>query len=373
MGAGTLVSAANLAWSIYKSCKAAPGSFENISGEVLSLKGLLRQVDETLSGHKLSTSTQQRLDDIVKACQATLDDLQSLVKQYESLATKRKRAWDLWNWSENQVSLLRSRLISNVTMLSAFLKYSPFISIMGDEDILISGSTSQPIIEQKIKQFIREVQAGEHEGSILSTVDSLAEDDEDRWRMFRKELEENGVSVEALDANKEFIINQISEAIKSGAFEEQISVTPPHETDPHVLLIDQDQGAKSLTEAANAIPDQDLGTYAGSGGKPPRDYSEEQNSIKYKTSSKRTPRLILTLFTRVLGYNNAFIEACSPMDLTRAGRLLEKGADIKCHLYWKHHFVSERYRNRHCHWTRRQKGSFMASRPRSQDPTDKKP
>jgi len=48
-----------LAWTVYKSCRDAPESFNNISVEVLSLHALLKEVEETISDHPLLNQNKQ--------------------------------------------------------------------------------------------------------------------------------------------------------------------------------------------------------------------------------------------------------------------------------------------------------------------------
>lgn len=71
--------------------------------------------------------------------------------------------------------------------------------------------------------FLQDFRDGKHEGSIISTqtVDSVSADERQAWRAIRKELEDDGISVAAFDANKGFVVNWFKIAISTGAFEEQ--------------------------------------------------------------------------------------------------------------------------------------------------------
>jgi hypothetical protein len=84
-------------------------------------------------------------------------------------------------------------------------------------------STSQANVERKLDDFLREFREGRREGSVISTqtVDSLCAGNKQIWRAIRKELEEIGVTVAAFNNNKDFIITWFSNAVASGAFEEQ--------------------------------------------------------------------------------------------------------------------------------------------------------
>ncbi|MCJ1246454.1 hypothetical protein MMC30_003661 [Trapelia coarctata] len=177
---GDFIAVGNLAWTVYKSCKGAPGSFQNISSEVLSLHALLQETREALSAHPLPVSKQANLGIVLGGCQGVLDDLQSLIEKYKSLGTQSKRTWD--------------RL-----------------------------GISQISVEQKLDEFLREFREGRREGSVVTTqtVESLSADDRETWRLIRKELEEIGITVAAFEANKSYIINWFAEAVSSGAFTEE--------------------------------------------------------------------------------------------------------------------------------------------------------
>ena len=119
---GDFLAVGTLAWDVYKSCRAAPDSFTNISNEVLSLHAVLKEADETIFKSPQSPERQARLKTIGDGCQYVLDDLQALVDKYESLGTQSKRTWDRINWGSEDISDIRSRLISNATMLTVFIR-----------------------------------------------------------------------------------------------------------------------------------------------------------------------------------------------------------------------------------------------------------
>lgn len=204
-GVGDFVAVGTLAWNVFKSCKAAPESFGNISVEVLSLHAVLKEGEETLFVRPLPPARAERLSVIKDGCDKVLVDLQSLVQKYQSLGTQSKRTWDRMKWGNEGIAEIRARLTSNATMLTAFI------------------STSQVSVEAKLDKFIEEFQQGKKEGSVVSlqTVDSLSADDRAVWRTIRKELEDIGISVAAFDANRNFIFDWFVAAVETGAFEEQ--------------------------------------------------------------------------------------------------------------------------------------------------------
>ncbi|KAK2789307.1 hypothetical protein FQN53_002149 [Emmonsiellopsis sp. PD_33] len=210
-----LISLTTLSWNLYKSCKSAPASFASLSSEVLSLHAVLKEAEETLfpqqhdsteekpSHHSTSISptAQENLRTITDGCHAVLVDLQLLLDRYESIGRKRSNAWERVKWGGEDLSELRSRLMTNVSMLNTFITISQF-AVRKKLDRYLSRRRS------KRESFLSE-----------ETVDSLPLDEKVTWRMIRKELEDIGITVAAFDANKEFILNWFAEAVEAGDFQ----------------------------------------------------------------------------------------------------------------------------------------------------------
>ncbi|KAL8990426.1 MAG: hypothetical protein Q9177_000913 [Variospora cf. flavescens] len=186
-GVGDFLALGQLAWSVYKSCKDAAGSFQDISLEVLSLHAVIKEFEDNLQGSTLPSSQRTGLESVAEGCRNVLKDLQTLTGRYHSLGTKTKRTYDRLAWGQEDITGLRSRLISNTVLLNAFI------------------STSQIIVQNRLERYLNEVRQGHREGSVLSNQ-SLSSDDKATWREIRKELEDIGISVAAIRANKAFII-----------------------------------------------------------------------------------------------------------------------------------------------------------------------
>ena len=124
-GVGDFITLGTLAWKVYKSAKSAPESFQKIHIEVLSLKAVLDEAQETIFKRPLEPKREERLQIIVKGCHSTLTDLDELISKYESLGTQTKRTWDRMRWCKEGILELRARLGNHVTMLTAFIRYAP--------------------------------------------------------------------------------------------------------------------------------------------------------------------------------------------------------------------------------------------------------
>ncbi|MCJ1469020.1 hypothetical protein MMC07_007652 [Pseudocyphellaria aurata] len=207
VSAGDFALLGQLAFRIYKACKDAPDSFKNLSQEVSSLHMVLKEVEETLSDSGLSAPQQSRLQCVGDGCRVVLENLQCSLDKYNSLGTKSKRTWDRLGWGSKDIAELRSRLISNTVMLTTLV------------------NTFQINVHKKLDMIKQKYQDGKHEGSMVSTqtVETLSADEQQAWRAIRKELENIGISVEAFEAKKDFILNWLRIAISTGAFEEQTS------------------------------------------------------------------------------------------------------------------------------------------------------
>src|ERR1700733_15560938 len=106
-GVGDFIAIGTLALNLYKSCKEAPESFGNISSEVLSMHIVLKEVEEEVLARPLAPTKQERLEAIGEGCHLVLNDLDNLVKRYQSLGTQSKRTWDRMRYSMEDITELR--------------------------------------------------------------------------------------------------------------------------------------------------------------------------------------------------------------------------------------------------------------------------
>ena len=120
---GDFIALGTLAWRVYKSCKEAPESFQDISSEVLSLYVVLKEAEETVFAQQLSPAKQERLNVVGDGCYLVLTDIDNLCKKYRSLGTQSKRTWDRMRWGSEDIAELRARLVSNAGLLTAWIRY----------------------------------------------------------------------------------------------------------------------------------------------------------------------------------------------------------------------------------------------------------
>lgn len=121
-GVGDFIAISTIVWRVYKSTKGAPEAFQNIHLEVLSLKAVVEEVEETIFKAPSKSQKQARLETITDGCTSVLADLEALVIKYNGLGTQSKRTWDRMRWGNEDIAELRARLNSNVAMLTALVR-----------------------------------------------------------------------------------------------------------------------------------------------------------------------------------------------------------------------------------------------------------
>jgi hypothetical protein len=121
-GVSDFVGISTLAWNVYKSCRDAPQSFGNVASEVSSLVVVLKEAEEMVSDQHLPPAQLDGLKVVADGCRRVLEDLQKVIERYESLGTQGKRTWDRMKWCFEDVTESRTRLVSNIVLLNAWIR-----------------------------------------------------------------------------------------------------------------------------------------------------------------------------------------------------------------------------------------------------------
>lgn len=118
---GDLLVIGTLAWKLYKNCKESSIEFKRISSEVASLHVIIKETEEYIQETQgLSQSRCARLTILIDGCRDVLVELEELLNSYESLGTQQQRTWERMKWGLEDLADVRSRIISNTTLLTAF-------------------------------------------------------------------------------------------------------------------------------------------------------------------------------------------------------------------------------------------------------------
>lgn len=122
-GVGDILAVSQLSWKIYRACKDSGDDFRSISDEVSNLHTVLRIAEEDLAKECQTDIDAQRkdsLEEIAEGCRSVLEDLDRLLKKYESLSTQEQRTWDRMRWGLEDMAGIRQRLTYQVGLINAF-------------------------------------------------------------------------------------------------------------------------------------------------------------------------------------------------------------------------------------------------------------
>ena len=115
------IAVGRLCWKTYKRCKDSTGIYAELSGEVSGLFAVIKETEELLGQQELTEAQKGRLLSHQKSCEKLLEDLNALLSKYQSLGTKSQRTFDRLRFGSQDLSGIRQRMITNVTILDAFI------------------------------------------------------------------------------------------------------------------------------------------------------------------------------------------------------------------------------------------------------------
>ena len=120
---GDFIAISQLAIKVYTAYKDAPDIYGNISDEVAGLQILIDKAEQHFKSATISSNDHRNGQKILKGCQSVLEDLNSLIEKYKSLASTNKRlVFKRVKLGMEDIATLRARLISNTTLLSSFIR-----------------------------------------------------------------------------------------------------------------------------------------------------------------------------------------------------------------------------------------------------------
>ena len=92
-----------------------------------SLSNILRDLEDVLPERELTDRQNTHLQDITQGCRGVLIEIEKILEKYCSLDTnpkglsgKSQWLWKRLKWEPDDVTELRSRLSSNISLLNAF-------------------------------------------------------------------------------------------------------------------------------------------------------------------------------------------------------------------------------------------------------------
>ena len=188
-GVSDFVAVGQLAWKLFEACettslptdpivqvsdasagRAAPGVFATISRELESLHCVLEEAADTQLAQPLPPRRQVRLKVILDNCISVLGDLQYIVQKYHSLGTDDRKAWDKLRLSNEDIAEIRSRLVFNITCLTAFRRFTLVFRPHHGYGVLTSGPIAISLIPGHSSDTRRRAHKDHGNGSSSSPV-----------------------------------------------------------------------------------------------------------------------------------------------------------------------------------------------------------
>ena len=236
VGVGDFVAVGGLCWKVYKKCKDSSSDFAQLSSEVGSLHNILKETEEVSSQQVLTPEQRLKLTRSLQGCENVLKELDKLLTKYERMGTKARRAIDRVGFGMQDMTAIRLKLISNITILDAFNNvYANFDLYISSSRLLTYYRSSNTRLEKKLNLIIAEIRSGQREGSIISarTFDTTAQNEKQTWEGLRKELEDVGISSAVIIERRQFIIEWFQKAVAAGELDE---VTPSDDGESVISL-----------------------------------------------------------------------------------------------------------------------------------------
>ena len=131
-GVGDIIAISTLAINVYTAYKDAPDNYRHISHDVKPLPILINKAVEHFASTTLSDNDRQLGQEVLNGCQSVLEDLNSLIERYNSLASTNTHQFvRRFRLGGEDIATLRARLTYNTGLLNSFIQrfYIPIFTI----------------------------------------------------------------------------------------------------------------------------------------------------------------------------------------------------------------------------------------------------
>ena len=122
-GVGDIATISTLVAKVYGAYKDAPDNYRHILEELRSLQILINKAVRHVESSNLNSDDWKEGQEVLKGCQSVLEDLDSLIEKYNSLAPSSPgQVVKKVQFGAEDIATLRSRLISNTVLLNGFIQ-----------------------------------------------------------------------------------------------------------------------------------------------------------------------------------------------------------------------------------------------------------
>ena len=121
--AGDIIVVSQLIAKVYAAYKHAPKDYRDICGEVKLLEIRINKAIPYIQGTTLSDDDRQEGQEVLRSCQGVLEDLNSLIEKYNSLASaKSGQIVKKVQFGAEDIAALRARLILHIGSVNGFIQ-----------------------------------------------------------------------------------------------------------------------------------------------------------------------------------------------------------------------------------------------------------
>ena len=203
--AGDFIAIGQLTWTVYKSCKRAPGEFQELARELSSLHTILHELEDeaktpTSLLNRRGVRRKPELEALLENLSATINKVEDIVKRYHSLGRDQKKTWDRVKFATKDLADLRSKLQLHITGINLFISS------------LSAGSLAR--IEGLLDELVRDIREGRKEPTIVSTYE---DNDELAWDELERELVGDGITREDVRCYREEIRDYLRRLVEDNA------------------------------------------------------------------------------------------------------------------------------------------------------------
>ncbi|KAE9389437.1 ankyrin [Gymnopus androsaceus JB14] len=314
VGVGDVVLVAQLAWTLYKGCRDSNDDFRRLSTEVASLHIILKETEDIMGEFTdLDISRRKRLQIHVDGCNDILKDLQKLLNSYESLRTQSQRTWDRMRFGLEDLADVRSRLISQVTLLTAY------------NTSLASASLIR--LDKRLTKFYSEVRAGYREGSIISVPDAIETiESPDVWNELRRELEDVGLTPALMEEHRPYITNWMKEYLLQGTDADGPPNTIPNSDGLTITASSSAASSSSITVVSSNEQEFEA--------KVRQKQPSEELLLPSPPLKKKKAMDPTRLVRKLLQKQTAIVQAASDGDLDKVINLIKLGCNVNAMDRW---------------------------------------
>ncbi|KAF1839510.1 hypothetical protein BDW02DRAFT_155462 [Decorospora gaudefroyi] len=209
---GDIIKLCELAGRVYKNCRDCSGEYNALTSQARTLSNLLGDIQDKYD--KIPQNKRQQLIDACEPCIEVLGELDQLVLHYNRLDTKTKRAFDRITFDPDRSRNIRERLISSVSMLSAF-----YTSLIHDSQVLILEALER--LERYYKGGHREESIASVERLASGTAQDYGEVDDGAWSQILRDLEDVNISEQQALSYRDVIVSWLVAAVNEGRLLEE--------------------------------------------------------------------------------------------------------------------------------------------------------